>query len=160
MKYAHVVNLKAYKDDSQHVVVFLLVPFFTSQVRIVCAISKMDNNLYPKSSKRGRFGLIHQMWDKMVTMIVIEKDNRMVTIFEVVQIDVEGSLVSKASKKQKMEETIEERREKTIDNLVMKKYPRASIRWNASMSMNQLGVNSFTTSPLETSLLKVSRFSQ
>jgi hypothetical protein len=53
----------------------------------------MDDNLHPKISKRKRFKvvkflnittrLIHQMWDEMVTMIVIEKDNRMVTIFEV-----------------------------------------------------------------------------
>ncbi len=30
VKCAHVVNLKAYKDDPQHVVVFLLMPFFIS----------------------------------------------------------------------------------------------------------------------------------
>ncbi len=74
-------------------VIFFLIPLSTSQVGIVCAISNMDDNLHPKISKRKRFKvvkflnittrLIHQMWDEMVTMIVIEKDNRMVTIFEV-----------------------------------------------------------------------------
>ncbi len=51
----------------------------------------MDDNMHSKSFERGRFKvakflnktirLIHQMWDEMVTMIVIEKDNKMVTIF-------------------------------------------------------------------------------
>ncbi len=62
------------------------------------------------------------MWDEMVTMIVIKKDNSMVIIFEAVQIDVEGSSMIRAPKKQKKEETMEERKEKMIDNLVMKKY--------------------------------------
>jgi hypothetical protein len=31
------------------------------------------------------------MWDEMVTVIVIEKENRMVTTSETTQIDVEGS---------------------------------------------------------------------
>jgi L-lactate utilization protein LutC len=63
----------------------------------------MDGNLHLRSSEKGRFKvtkflnittkLIHQMWDKMVTMIVIEKDNRMETISEVVQTYVEGSFM-------------------------------------------------------------------
>ncbi len=61
----------------------------------------MDNNLHPKSCERGRFRVtkflnrttrpIHQMWDEMVTVIVIDKDNRMVTTFETTQTNVEGS---------------------------------------------------------------------
>jgi hypothetical protein len=35
IKYVHVVNLKAYKDYPQQVVVFLLIPFSLSQVEIV-----------------------------------------------------------------------------------------------------------------------------
>ncbi len=87
------------------------MPFFTSQSGIVYVISKMDDSLHPKSYERGRFSiakfpnritmLIHQMWDEMVTMIVIKKDNIMVTTFEGAQIDVEGSLVIRASKTQK-----------------------------------------------------------
>jgi hypothetical protein len=64
------------------------------------------------------------MWDKMVTMIVIKNDNRMVTTFEVTQIDVEGVLVIGVPKKKKKEAIIKEKREKMIDNLVMKKYPK------------------------------------
>jgi hypothetical protein len=64
------------------------------------------------------------MWDEMVTVIIIKKENRMVTTFEAIQIDVEGSLVIRAPKKQIKEATIEGKREKTIDNLVMKKYPK------------------------------------
>ncbi len=56
------------------------------------------------------------MWDKMVTMIVIKKDNKMETNFEATQIDVEGSSMVKAPNKQK--------KEKMIDNLVMNKYPK------------------------------------
>jgi hypothetical protein len=41
------------------------------------------------------------MWDKMVTVIIIKKDNRMVTTFKVVQTNVEGSSVIRAPKKQK-----------------------------------------------------------
>ncbi len=62
-----------------------------SQVKIVCKISKMDDSLHVKSCERGKFKvakfpnrtirLIHHMWDKMVTMIVIKKDNKMVTTF-------------------------------------------------------------------------------
>ncbi len=85
------------------------MPLSTSQDGIVYAISKMDNNLHPKSCKRPRFKvakfpnrttrLIHQMWDEMVTMIVIEMDNKMVTIFKVFQIDVEGSSMIRVPKK-------------------------------------------------------------
>jgi AICAR transformylase/IMP cyclohydrolase PurH len=57
-------------------------------------------------------------------MIVIEKDNRMVTIFKVSQIDVDGSSMIRAPKKQKREVTIEGKKEKTIENLIMKKYPK------------------------------------
>jgi hypothetical protein len=82
-----------------------------SQVGITCVISKMDNSLHLKSFERGRFKVvkflnrivrfINQMWDEMVTMIVIEKDTIMETFFEVVQIDVEGSFVITAPNKQK-----------------------------------------------------------
>ncbi len=41
------------------------------------------------------------MWDEMVTMIIIEKENRMVITFEVAQIDVEGSSAIKVPKKKK-----------------------------------------------------------
>ncbi len=58
-----------------------------------------------------------------MTMIVIKKDNKIVPTFEVTQIDVEGSLMIKTPKKQKKEATIEEKMEKKIDNLIMKKYP-------------------------------------
>jgi len=68
--------------------------------------------------------LIHQMWDEMVIVIIIEKDNRMVTTFEVVQIDVEGSSVIKAPKKKKKEAIIKGKKEKIINNLVMNKYPK------------------------------------
>jgi CRISPR/Cas system CSM-associated protein Csm3 (group 7 of RAMP superfamily) len=43
----------------------------------------------------------------------------------------------RAPKKQQKEATIEEKRENTIDDLVMKNIPRALTRLNASMSMNQ-----------------------
>jgi hypothetical protein len=102
VKYAHVVNLKAYKDDPEHVVVFF-------SAKIMCTISKMDDNLDLKSYERGNFKvakflnrttkLIHQMWDEMVIVIVIEKDNRMVTTSKAVQTNVEGSLVIWAPKK-------------------------------------------------------------
>ncbi len=62
-----------------------------------------------KSCERGKFKvakflnrttrLIHQMWDEMVTMIVIEKDNKMVTTFEAAKIDIEGSLTIRPPKK-------------------------------------------------------------
>lgn len=64
------------------------------------------------------------MWDELVTMIVIEKDTIMETISEVLQIDVEGSFVIKAPKKQKKKAIMEEKKERMIDNLVMKKYPK------------------------------------
>jgi hypothetical protein len=57
-------------------------------------------------------------------MIVIEKDNRMVTTFEGAQTNFEGSSIIRAPKKQKKEVTKEEKKEKMIDNLVMKKYPK------------------------------------
>jgi hypothetical protein len=82
-----------------------------SQARIVCAISKMDDNLHLRNYKKGKFSvtkfpnittkLIHQMWDKMVTMIIIKKDNKMKIIFESVQTDLEGSFVIRTPKKQK-----------------------------------------------------------
>jgi hypothetical protein len=108
VKYAHVVNLKAHKDDPQKVVVFVSVPISMSPVDIISKISNMDDNLHLKSCERGRFkvvkfpnkttSLIHQMWDEMVIMLVIKKDNRMMTTSEVVQTNVEGSLVIKAPK--------------------------------------------------------------
>jgi hypothetical protein len=134
VKYVHVVNLKAFKDDPQQVVVFLSMPFSMLQVRIIYPILKMDDNLHSKSCERRKFKvanfpnrttkLIHQMWDEMVIMIVIEKDNRMVITFEIVQNNVEGSLMIRAPKKKKKEATIKEKMEKTIDNLIMKKYPK------------------------------------
>ncbi len=39
------------------------------------------------------------MWDEMVTMIVIEKDNKMEIIFETAQTNVKGSFVIRAFKK-------------------------------------------------------------
>jgi hypothetical protein len=39
------------------------------------------------------------MWDEMATMIVIKKDNKMVTTFETIQTNVEGSLVIRVPKK-------------------------------------------------------------
>jgi hypothetical protein len=69
----------------------------------------MDDILHLKSCERGKFKvakfpnrttkLIHQMWDKMVTMIIIKKDNKMVTTSKMAQINVEGSLVIRAPKK-------------------------------------------------------------
>jgi hypothetical protein len=60
----------------------------------------------------------------MVTVIAIQKDNRMATTSEATQIDIEGFPMIRAPKKQKKEATIEEKGEKTIDNLIMKKYPK------------------------------------
>ncbi len=57
-------------------------------------------------------------------MIVIEKDNIMAIISETTQIDIEGILVIRAPKKQNKKVTTKEKREKMIDNLVMKKYPK------------------------------------
>ncbi len=65
------------------------------------------------------------MWDEVVTMIVIKKDNIMVVTSKVAQRDVEGSLMIRVPKKQKKEVTIEEEKEKMIDNLVMNKYPKS-----------------------------------
>jgi hypothetical protein len=80
----------------------------------------MDNNLHLKNCEKERFKvakfpnkttrLLHQMWDKMVIVIVIEKDNKMATTFETLQIDVEGCLVIKAPKKRKKEVIIKEER--------------------------------------------------
>ncbi len=39
------------------------------------------------------------MWDKMVIVIVIEKENKMVTTSETTQTDVQGSSVIRAPKK-------------------------------------------------------------
>jgi hypothetical protein len=71
----------------------------------------MDDNLHPNSCERGKFRvaklpnrivrLMHQMWDEMVIMIVIKKDNRMVTTFKGAQTYVEGSLMIRAPKKKK-----------------------------------------------------------
>ncbi len=109
VRYVHVVNLKAYKDDPQQVVVFLSVPFFLSQAEIVYPILKMDDSMHLKSCERRNFRvakflnrttkLIHQMWDKMVIVIVIEKENKMVTTSETTQTDVQGSSVIRAPKK-------------------------------------------------------------
>jgi hypothetical protein len=87
------------------------VPFSPSQVRIVCPILKMDNNLHPKSCEKRKFRvakfpnrttkLIHQMWDEMVIVIIIKKENKMVIIFKTIQTDVEGSIVIRVPKKQK-----------------------------------------------------------
>ncbi len=94
----------------------------------------MDKSPHLKSYERGKFKvanfpnmlakLIHQIWDEMVIVIIIKKDNRMVTTSKTVQTDVEGSSIIRAPKKQKGETTIEEKKEKMIDNLVVKKYPK------------------------------------
>ncbi len=89
----------------------------------------------------------------MVTMRIIDKDNRMVTTFETTQTNVEGSSVIRAPKKQKKEVTIEEKRKNQLKTS-SRNIPRALTRLNVSMSMNQLGVNSQIASPLETSMLK------
>ncbi len=54
-----------------------------------------------------------------MTVIVIKKDDKMATTVEGAQIDVEGSSMIRAPKKQKKEAKI---KEKMINNLVMKKY--------------------------------------
>jgi tRNA isopentenyl-2-thiomethyl-A-37 hydroxylase MiaE len=110
------------------------VPFSTSQAGIIYKISKIDDNLHPKSCERKRLRvakflnrkvrLIHQMWDEMVTMIVIEKYNKLTTTSKVIQIDVEDFLTIRAPKKKKKEATIEEKKEKMIDNLLIKEYPK------------------------------------
>ncbi len=64
------------------------------------------------------------MWDEMVIVIIIQKDYIMATTFKVTQIDIEGFSTIWVPKKPKKEATIEEKRDKTIDNLVMKKYPK------------------------------------
>ncbi len=64
------------------------------------------------------------MWDEMVTMIVIEKYNKLTTTSKVIQIDVEDFLTIRAPKKKKKEATIEEKKEKMIDNLLIKEYPK------------------------------------
>ncbi len=164
MKYVHVVNLKAYKDDPQKVMVFLSLPFSTSQARIIYKISKMDDSLHPKHCERKRFRvvkfpnritrLIHQMWDEMVSVIVIKKDNKIVTTFKATQTNVEGSSLIRVPKKQKKEVKIEGKKEKMFNNLAMKNIQKALTRLYASMSMNQSRVNFQTASPLETSPLK------
>ncbi len=63
------------------------------------------------SCERGKFKvakfsnritrLIHQMWDEMMIVILIEKDLKMVTTFETTQIDIEGSLMIRVPKKKK-----------------------------------------------------------
>ncbi len=65
--------------------------------------------MHSKSCERRKFKvtkfpnrttkLIHQMWDEVVIVIIIEKENKMVITFEAVQIDVEGSSMIKAPKK-------------------------------------------------------------
>ncbi len=52
---------------------------------------------FPNKTSR----LIHQMWDEMVTMIVIKKDNIMEIISKMAQTNVEGSYVITVPKKQK-----------------------------------------------------------
>jgi hypothetical protein len=94
----------------------------------------------------------------MVTMIVIDKDNKMETIFEMAQIDVKGSSVIRAFKKQKKEATMEEEREKTIDNLVKKKYRKGLNKTKCKHVNESIGNEFFDCFPLETSLLKASRF--
>jgi hypothetical protein len=81
----------------------------------------MDYSLHMKNCERGQFKvakflnktskLVHQMWDEMVTMIVIENNIIIVTTFEAAQINVEVSLMIRAPKKQRKETTIGEKRE-------------------------------------------------
>jgi hypothetical protein len=58
-------------------------------------------------------------------------------------------------KKQRKEVTMEEKREKTVNNLVMKKYPKGLDETNCK-HVNESIRNEFSkiASPLETSLLK------
>jgi formyltetrahydrofolate hydrolase len=94
------------------------------------------------------------MWDEMVTVIVIENNNKIVTTFEATQIDVEVSSVIRAPKKQEKEATIGEKREQTIDNCVMKKYLKG-LDETKCKHFNESIKNKFSNaSPLETSLLK------
>ncbi len=41
------------------------------------------------------------MWDEMVTMMIIKKDNKMVTISKVVQIDVDSPSMNRAPNNKK-----------------------------------------------------------
>jgi hypothetical protein len=50
------------------------------------------------------------MWDEMVTMIVVEKDDKLMTTFVGAQTDVEGSIVIKAPKKQKKRQKYRKKR--------------------------------------------------
>jgi len=61
----------------------------------------MDDSVHLKNCEKGKFKvakflnrtskLVHQMWDEMVSMIVIKKDDKIVTTFEATQIDVDNS---------------------------------------------------------------------
>lgn len=72
----------------------------------------------------------------MAMMIVIEKDNKTETIFEVAQTYVEGSSVIKTFRKQKKEKTMEDKKERQLITLSPKNIPRASMKQNANMWMN------------------------
>jgi hypothetical protein len=81
----------------------------------------MDYSLHLKNCGRGKFKvakflnrtskLVHQIWDEMVTVIVIENNIIIVTTFEATQINVEVLSVIRAPKKQGKETTIGEKRE-------------------------------------------------
>ncbi len=105
----------------------------TSQAGIVYVISQINDNLHLKNIEIIRFEvtkffnitrLIHEIWDEMVIMIVIEKDMKMETIFEAFLINVDGLYMFKAPKNQRKEVTMEEKRKKMTNNLIMKKYPK------------------------------------
>ncbi len=103
------------------------------------------------------------MWDEMVTMIVIKKDNKMEIIFEATQTNVKGSYVIKVPKKQKKEATMEEKREKMIDNLVMKKYPKGFDETeckhvNESIKSQFLNYFTFGNKPIEGIKVLVNKF--
>jgi hypothetical protein len=90
----------------------------------------------------------------MVTVIVIEKDNKIVITFEATQIDVEVSSVITAPKKQKKEVTIEDKREHTIYNLIMKKHLKLLDKIECKHVDESIGSEFSNASPLEISLLK------
>jgi hypothetical protein len=128
----------------------------------------MDDSLHPRSIERGRFRvtkfpnrttrLIHQMWDEMVMMIIIEKDTKMETIFEATQIDVEGSSMIRTPKNQIKEATMEEKRKKMIDNFIMKKYLKGFDKTKCKHVDELIIVNFLIDSSSQTNLLNMLRF--
>jgi hypothetical protein len=69
------------------------------KVRVVASCERGKFKVAKFSNRITR--LIHQMWDEMMIVILIEKDLKMVTTFETTQIDIEGSLMIRVPKKKK-----------------------------------------------------------